>query len=267
MKLTNILKESNRDLKFEKINSYLESGNFFFQKPYIFRGTNRKSEDVKLKDVTNRTGRKPVDTMDQVDKMIHDFYENCLSEKYPRRRGSSFATSNPTEAEYYGKVYVVLPHKSSKISHSKFDPYDIFEEISKHVMKQPSIWNAYSDEIFQWFNDNTNERLHNPVLDIANYFYHKDLRSFDQLDIPCFNELTDTLNDFRDEYHDELLSSSGVHTLWYNTIHIASKIEKYFTNLRLGYPENKEFGTEVMIDGKYLQIKLDLFKQYIEDNK
>lgn len=265
MKLKRILEQTQLEQKYRELDEYLEGDDFIFQEPFIYRGTENITPDIFVKDVSGRTGREPRDAEDLVDSIINDFYIQCFPD-LPKRRESSFATAYEGDAEHFGRVYAVFPHKNANITHSSIEPYDLFIEMSGYIEELKTVWEDHSTEIVDWFQSKFGSHTSEPLFDIAGYLSGKDQRGFEANNLMCPKELLSYIMKFQEDHTNALTMTKGPSKLVYTTNHIIYRIRKYFKNLDSGYPSNKDKASEVVIDGKYLQVEYTFFHQYLDNH-
>lgn len=259
MRLKPLLEEQdNRSVDYyvdqiRKLERLLDSGSYVLKTPYLYRGKNKRV-DVKKKTTVSDREREPVDTDKWLDNLIDVIYRDCYP-NYPRRRESRFASTKLQNAKAYGsEVYVIIPDINATLLSCEEDPFVIFDEIRSVFKKvDEGFLLSYLDGEFP----TTDEVVE--ILKLAKKFYI-DPESIDVGEIKKLGCLSGILKNLR--YHQNELNADplAIGRLLYGF----DTLNDYFESLSLGYPANKESGGEVMFQGEYLQVPLDVFNHYME---
>lgn len=263
MRLKDILESANEEQRIKKLHDQLQTGKWIYQRPLLFRGlTVGQDSSLLIKQTTER--KEPRDTAGYVDRIIHGFYTNCYPE-LPHRRESRFATTSLVSARHYGNVYLIFPSYDANISTGQVDPYDIFEtmksKLKLFVGRYHKLHNDYGQE---WIDKNMSDELYNIMRAIANlvkggYDYT------DMKDLPCPKALRDKIRSFNISLDEEAYQVLVNDLEIFLPLNLAlSEAYQYFKGLEEGYPYNDGTGEEVMFEGEYLQVGINLYTKFAE---
>lgn len=263
MKLKEIVENiQDREALFQRLDDEFSKDYFIFQRPYVYRGTNRDSEPIQRKDVSSRKERDPRDTQDIADEVIHVFYKQCYP-TYPKRRESIFCTSSPSYASNFGNVYAVFPGRFARMAYRPRDPHDLLLNIGDDLDLIKRLWEGHSKAISEGFKDLSGS-VANRIQYITSFLATKDMR-FEGNNLSCphdmYQEVKSYLEKHREKLEDEYLALEEL----LNVSRIAlRRTGKYFNSFEQGYPELNENPGEFMVDGEYLQVKKEVFDEYLE---
>ena len=260
MRFKKLLKEKDQEKLFEKLHEELNSGEWIVRETKLYRGTDRPTEKIKVKDVRSRSGREPKDTDNIVDELTHLFYGKCFLE-YPNRRESVFAATSAGSVEFYGKAYVIFPHKNAKISGRNADPHNIFEALSSKITKIKKVWLKNKDQINEVLEEFPKEDS-DTIRDLFFLFSGYDLSLIQSESISCPGNMAEYTDHLHKKYEGFSPQSLPFKKFLGLLDGVAYSINRYFEKLELGYPKSDGFYGEVMLDGKYLQVEKNLFDEY-----
>ncbi len=260
MRFKKLLEEKNQGKLFEKLHEELNSGKWIVRETKLYRGTDRPTKKMKVKDVRSRSGREPKDTDNIVDELIHLFYDKCFSE-YPNRRESVFASTSAGSAEFYGKPHLAFPHKNAKISGRNADPHNVFEALSSKIKRIKKIWLKNKERINKVIGEFPKKDA-DKIRDLFFLLSGYDLSLIQNESITCPEKLVKYTDQLHKKYEDFSPQSLPFKKFLGLLDGVVYSINRYFENLELGYPKPDGFYGEIMIDGKYLQVEKNVFDEY-----
>ena len=253
MLFKDLLTES-KDSKFRSLIKLLKKDEWILQKPFLYRGRGGEPEfayEIREK----RKEREPKDTAIKTNNIVSCLHNVFLPE-FPHRERSVFSTYDRTVTRDYG-VYdmLVVPHETAKISWSEADAWwSFFKEMEPMI---DSLSSRNPTECLKWNKDESEH--HRMVFDLIQALVNSSSAK------NCSK-----LKKYKEEYGNPFVNSTAFMTLrnklenepstcFLNSQKVVSNLEKYFRNLHLGYPNNKESFYETAIEGKYIYINLKTF--------
>lgn len=245
-----------------KLRGILKSNIYINKKPHLYRG---RSWDgfLKQKDSESKGRRPPVDTNPHYDFLIHDFTDGCFSD-FPDRWHSRFATTHAPNTQKYGRSqYIIFPHKNCKLAYSKKDPYDILvgkANVKKGFDNLTAFYSRFEKTALYEKHQNKISKKAQNVIRILNKIYHSNYMEY-LSDIGCPSELFDHMNEQRSNFEVIELDKAFSGILWI----LKAVVMEYFDSYTLGYPTSQSAGKgEVIYQGKYLQVSVELYNEYLK---
>lgn len=257
--LKNILKEAQSEQQLDKFIGLLESGDWIFRKPLLYRG----SQTTEIDTFNIRRGRERRGARD-TSKIIENLV-NCIHDvlipNFPDRKQSVFTTSTESNAEKYGGyVYLVIPSKHAVISHIDHDPWwDFFRNAKKYGKRLKDI--SIDSEI-----DSTDSEIRKQYSDLA-YAFQYALRG-DCTELKYYN------NTYGDPFEnpvaffkklDRELDEFEVTAFTSNLKNLVMMLHQYYSNLEDGYPANKYDFYECVIQGDYLYVNYQWYLEHSDE--
>lgn len=248
------------DEELESLDKVVQEDNWLynFDRP-IYRASKTQDENFKVKETTER--KRTRDTIFYVDELIHLFYQYCFS-NLPDRRHSRFGSVFRDNIETYldptqnteKESHVILPHASAKVSSRIEDPFTVLDEIKR-----------FTDRIFKYPLDEKFNDLMGYIEERSQYIY-KFVKFLDGLknqktpevsisELGCPEKLESNIKREVKALENDKLENS--------ILNATQNICLYFDDIESGYPKSSKQGSEVMWDGKYLQIKEDFYEHYV----
>lgn len=264
MKLKKILKEQNKEKWVNILNNKINSGKWKVKDPKVYRG--RSSEDKKpVMEKETTGGRKPQDTKELVSILVNTFHKKCYP-NFPSRDEVRFGTTDYAYARTFmnrspgteGETYVILPSNSTTVYYNPEDPIEIFEKIGSELVYFPSyfegwfrrkdekmidVWKRVPDD-FMYLADSLKEFTDNRKIES---------QLIDELG--CVSRLKGVIQS-GNEYFNK-------NPKWVESLkNIIENLEKYFSNLKKGWPEKEKEEDEVVFQGEYLQIENEIYNKW-----
>lgn len=264
------LPKSKKGERLEELQKIISSGDWILKEPFLYRG--REWDEIfKVKDSTKYERRKTRDTKNRYDYLIHDFTVNCNPE-YPDRWQSRFALTKQGDADIFGsETYVILPEKGSKLAYSEIDSYDI-------LVDEPKRKNAYAQGLRSFYKSVDSKEItaaygnlkHEMSEDIKNLISDlHDVYRGKKVSISkygCPNKILKFLEGEMEKFDGSGASEKEIFRGLSKLAWIFKfTIKEYFSSFSLGYPPTVDKGAgEVIYQGKYLQIHVELFNYFKE---
>lgn len=234
--------EIDKATEVQRLNRFVEQGDYYIPDVKLYRGKSDEINKILEKTTVSDIQRSPRDTEVWLDFLIDRIFTDCFPE-YPRRRNSRFATVVKQSARSYGKyLYVIIPHKDAKLLSTKEDPLDVFHDITRLI-------ETIGEDGLEKIKKNVEKEIKEIVGLILGAF-RGDIKTGVIKKHGCLDGIIKKLYDSKYESMDFRKLKAAFQAL-----------RSYFNSLKLGDP-NLRSGGEVMFQGEYLQVPINIFEEY-----